>query len=154
MLGRAEVLAVPAKCHHSNRRAAAHFRCACFPLLPAQPSQAPGPCPACFRARARSAALPCSRIVRAEIWPAQLAKRANSPPPFLEHLRDAAREGASPSRMPIRRRAIQKWTHWGLNPGPSACEADVIPLHHEPNGYCLGVECSFLFCVCLFGGWW
>ena len=22
------------------------------------------------------------------------------------------------------------WTHWDLN--PSACEADVIPLHHEP----------------------
>ena len=26
-----------------------------------------------------------------------------------------------------------KWTHWGLNPGPSACEADVIPLHHVPG---------------------
>jgi hypothetical protein len=26
----------------------------------------------------------------------------------------------------------KKWTRWGLNPGPSACEADVIPLHHEP----------------------
>ena len=25
------------------------------------------------------------------------------------------------------------WTHWGLNPGPSACEADVIPLHHVPR---------------------
>ena len=25
------------------------------------------------------------------------------------------------------------WTHWDLNPGPSACEADVIPLHHVPN---------------------
>ena len=25
-----------------------------------------------------------------------------------------------------------KWTHWDLNPGPSACEADVIPLHHAP----------------------
>ena len=24
------------------------------------------------------------------------------------------------------------WTHWGLNPGPSACEADVIPLRHVP----------------------
>ena len=22
------------------------------------------------------------------------------------------------------------WTHWESNPGPSACEADVIPLHH------------------------
>ena len=26
------------------------------------------------------------------------------------------------------------WTRWGLNPGPSACEADVIPLHHTPVG--------------------
>ena len=25
------------------------------------------------------------------------------------------------------------WTHWGLNPGPSACGADVIPLHHVPR---------------------
>ena len=24
------------------------------------------------------------------------------------------------------------WTHWDLNPGPSACEADVMPLHHVP----------------------
>ena len=28
---------------------------------------------------------------------------------------------------------FQKWTHWGLNPGPSACKADVIPLHHVPG---------------------
>jgi hypothetical protein len=27
---------------------------------------------------------------------------------------------------------LKKWTHWDLNPGPSACEADVIPLHHVP----------------------
>ena len=26
----------------------------------------------------------------------------------------------------------QQWTHWDLNPGPSACEADVMPLHHVP----------------------
>ncbi len=26
--------------------------------------------------------------------------------------------------------ATKVWTHWGLNPGPSACEADVIPLNH------------------------
>ena len=26
-----------------------------------------------------------------------------------------------------------KWTHLDLNPGPSACEADVIPLHHVPH---------------------
>ena len=25
------------------------------------------------------------------------------------------------------------WTHWDLSPGPSACEADVMPLHHVPS---------------------
>ena len=30
------------------------------------------------------------------------------------------------------------WTRWGSNPGPSAREADVIPLHHEPlNAPCV-----------------
>ena len=28
---------------------------------------------------------------------------------------------------------MQNWTHWGLNPGPPACWAGVIPLHHVPN---------------------
>ena len=28
------------------------------------------------------------------------------------------------------------WTHWGVSPGPSACEADVIPLHHVPLSHC------------------
>ena len=32
------------------------------------------------------------------------------------------------------------WTHWGLNPGPSACEADVIPLHHVPDEYDVAVN--------------
>ena len=27
---------------------------------------------------------------------------------------------------------VQVWTHWNLNPRPSACEADVMPLHHVP----------------------
>ena len=31
-----------------------------------------------------------------------------------------------------KRSVPRSWTHWGLNPGPSACEADVIPLHHVP----------------------
>ena len=30
---------------------------------------------------------------------------------------------------------VRQWTHWDLNPGPSACKADVIPLHHVP-AYC------------------
>ena len=33
--------------------------------------------------------------------------------------------------------AIWVWTHWGSSPGPSTCEADVIPLHHVPH------VCSF-----------
>ena len=36
-----------------------------------------------------------------------------------------------------RAKARQMWTHWDLNPGSSACEADVIPLHHVPrDGSC------------------
>ena len=27
---------------------------------------------------------------------------------------------------------LGNWTCWGLHPGPSASEADVIPLHHKP----------------------
>ena len=27
---------------------------------------------------------------------------------------------------------VWTWTHWDLSPGPSACEADVMPLHHAP----------------------
>ena len=37
-------------------------------------------------------------------------------------------------RCRVPKRSGGKWTHWDLNPGPSACEADVIPLHHEPSG--------------------
>ena len=37
------------------------------------------------------------------------------------------------TRIKVRRRARPMWTHWDLNPGPSACEADVIPLHHVPS---------------------
>ena len=29
----------------------------------------------------------------------------------------------------------QQWIRRDLNPGPSACEADVIPLHHKPDAY-------------------
>ncbi len=38
----------------------------------------------------------------------------------------------------------QNWTHRGLNPGPSACGADVIPLHHVPRRGC----CSALHWAC------
>ena len=37
------------------------------------------------------------------------------------------------------------WTHWDLNPGPSACEADVIPLHHVPSDEYLKQEASSNF---------
>ena len=43
------------------------------------------------------------------------------------------------------RAVAKKWTHWDLNPGPSACEADVIPLHHEPSDMVWGVQ---RHCVC------
>ena len=38
-----------------------------------------------------------------------------------------------PAAAMKRRKPNTKWTHWDLNPGPSACEADVIPLHHVPR---------------------
>ena len=31
------------------------------------------------------------------------------------------------------------WTHWDLSPGPSACGADVTPLHHVPHRH---VRCT------------
>ena len=33
--------------------------------------------------------------------------------------------------------AVEAWTHWDLNPEPSACGADVMPLHHVP------LSCNF-----------
>ena len=42
----------------------------------------------------------------------------------------------------LHRLVRQKWIFWGLNSWPSACEADVIPLHQEPDSYVF--EASFL----------
>ena len=39
-------------------------------------------------------------------------------------------------------RVLWSWTHWDLNPGPSACEADVIPLHHVPSAYKRNIKTS------------
>ena len=51
---------------------------------------------------------------------------------------------------PPRARAA-KWTHWGLNPGPSACKADVIPLHHVPStAFTHEFLLGLLFFVCDF----
>ena len=36
----------------------------------------------------------------------------------------------------LRRQKAKIWIRRGLIPGPSACEADVIPLHHKPIWYC------------------
>ena len=41
---------------------------------------------------------------------------------------------AAATHIWITKKRINKWTHWDLHPGPSACEADVIPLHHVPYG--------------------
>ena len=38
---------------------------------------------------------------------------------------------------PGRPRVPGPWTHWDLDPGPSACRADVMPLHHVPHGHYL-----------------
>ena len=42
------------------------------------------------------------------------------------------KNGSDDSNANNPRSKEQEWTHWDLNPGPSACEADVIPLHHVP----------------------
>ena len=43
---------------------------------------------------------------------------------------------ATRNNAPRRTKLVEgdKWTHWDLNPGPSACGADVMPLHHAPDG--------------------
>ena len=41
----------------------------------------------------------------------------------------------------------ETWTHWGLKPGPSACEADVIPLHHVPVKRMLFAVHLYSICV-------
>ena len=43
-----------------------------------------------------------------------------------------AQRHAGAMAAPLQRTLAIEWTHWGLSPGPSACEADVIPLHHVP----------------------
>ena len=40
------------------------------------------------------------------------------------------------------------WTHWDLNPGPSACEADVIPLHHVPDEWLIGCRSDSALVAC------
>ena len=40
-----------------------------------------------------------------------------------------------------------KWTHWDLSPGPSACGADVIPLHHVPIAFLLRLAGLHIECV-------
>ena len=47
-------------------------------------------------------------------------------------LRRLLRQAKRQLRFCIKNAADIVWTHWGLNPGPSACKADVIPLHHVP----------------------
>ena len=48
-----------------------------------------------------------------------------------QNARDRNKCDASTAR-PLANLTPRAWTHWGLNPGPSACKPDVIPLHHVP----------------------
>ena len=43
----------------------------------------------------------------------------------------------------------EMWTHWGLSPGPSACGADVIPLHHVPDAKMVGAWLLLVSDLCL-----
>jgi hypothetical protein len=60
-------------------------------------------------------------------WQTDVAKRL---------LRSKAARNARTKRQ----NGDKQWTHWGLNPGPSACEADVIPLHHVPSWCAFGAS--------------
>ena len=59
---------------------------------------------------------------------------------------------SGPVALNEKRDGRQTWTHWDLNPGPSACEADVIPLHHVPSaparGYWLILANTKPSCLC------
>ncbi len=45
----------------------------------------------------------------------------------------AQRKKLSGPKAQLFAKKTKKWTHWDLNSGPSACDADVIPLHHVPS---------------------
>ena len=51
------------------------------------------------------------------------------------HVSNLALEGQKQQNTASLLDIEELWTHWDLNPGPSACEADVIPLHHVPLRY-------------------
>ena len=64
----------------------------------------------------------------------QAWRRVNTHSYFAQNIVDLHAYGTAAAQYSIVCSAI--WTHWDLNPGPSACEADVIPLHHVPS--CVG----------------
>ena len=92
----------------------------------------------------------CADSFRMRPVPKQAPPRPSSPPcppslppPFPPPTPPPPSPSPSPRQVAKRRSAgtvnaslAANWTHWGLNPGPSACEADVIPLHHVPDAHC------------------
>ena len=52
------------------------------------------------------------------------------------------RAAMMPRQPPLDASLTIVWTHWGLTPGPSTCEADVMPLHHVPDEQTCHVCCD------------
>ena len=72
---------------------------------------------------------PCSRALAAS------GRRPGGQPRSLRVSRRPPTEAQAAAAAEKQRQRESKWTHWDLNPGPSACEADVIPLHHVPDAH-------------------
>ena len=83
--------------------------------------------------------VPCTRIGKTPGRRNRTPASLNAPRVEVssEHQPDSSRHACLFSKKClsnlIHNFATEKWTHWDLNPGPSACEADVMPLHHAPN---------------------
>ena len=78
----------------------------------------------CSRCATTSRRLLESRKNPAQPYPTQKSPSSSRSPLFSEKY----------AFLDANRMAFEKnWTHWGLSPGPSACGADVIPLHHVPD---------------------
>ena len=89
-----------------------------------------------------------SKLGFAHLWFGCLSERTLPQFRCMLHLEKCSGWASKASRSRKRRhlqynasRQIHKWTHWGLNPGPPACWAGVIPLHHVPNERMLFNQC-------------
>ena len=121
------------------------YVCGCFAREPPSPTPdivgAGGPFCGPRGARLLRVALPSARTPQALGAREILTLRQGAPfwdssNPFARHIESFLNLWRNvrvvSCQAAICRTAQTRWTHWDLNPGPSACEADVMPLHHVP----------------------